>query len=135
MVAKNLTVSVALGLTIAIVGLSVFFIVVGLPYSYTSVSEHCSIGTRCIETQQSGASFVQAPIAVIPLLAGVVVAIGLFKSRVALSWVGMVGLLVFSFVGLFSIGLLYLPFAIVLVSLLGLIQSRKSVTVDSRIPL
>jgi hypothetical protein len=116
-------------LNIAIAGLSVFFIVVGLPGSYASVSESCSIGNQCIETQQSGTFLAQTPAAVIPLLAGAAVAIGLLKNRMALSWVGIVGLLVFSFVSLFSIGLLYMPFAIALVSLLSVIQSRKQVAV------
>jgi hypothetical protein len=122
---KSWTFDVALGLIIAIAGLSVFFVVVGLPGSYASVSESCSIGNQCVETQRSGTVLTQTPAAVIPLLAGAVVAIGLLKNRMAISWVGIVGLLVFSFLSLLSIGLLYMPFAIALVSLLSVIQSRK----------
>ena len=124
---------VALGIVIAIAGLSVFFIVVGLPGSYASVSENCSVGNQCVETRQSGTSFVQTPVAIIPLLAGAMVAIGLVKNRMTLSWVGMVGLLVFSFVGLLSIGLLYMPFAIALVGLFSVIQSGRRVAADSNI--
>ena len=128
---QSRTVKVALGLTIAIVGLSVFFILIGLPGSYASVSRQCSIGNPCFETQQSGTYLTQEPLAVIPLLTGAAVAVGLFRNRMALSWAGIVGLLVFSFVSLFSIGLLYMPLAITLVSLLSVIQSRKRFTVAS----
>jgi hypothetical protein len=92
-----------------------------------SVSESCSVGNQCVETRQSGTYLAQTPAAVIPLLAGAVVAIGLLKNRMVLSWVGIVGLLVFSFVSMLSIGLLYMPFAIGLVGLLSVIQSRSQV--------
>jgi hypothetical protein len=132
---QNRTVKVALGLTVAIVGLSVFFILIGLPGSYASVSRQCSIGNQCVDTQKSGTFLTQEPLATIPLLTGAVVAIGLVKNWMVLSWIGMIGLLVFSFVSLVSIGLLYMPFAIALVSLLSVIQSRKRVAIDSKISL
>jgi hypothetical protein len=128
-------VKLALGLTITIAGLSVFFIAVGLPGSYAAVSEQCSVGTQCVETQQSGTYLAQEPIAIIPLLTGALVAVGLVKNWMVFSWVGMIGMLAFSFVSLTSIGLLYMPFAIVLVSLLSVIQSRKRITIGSDIAL
>lgn len=133
MAPQSWPVEVALGLIIAVVGLSVFLILIGLLGSYASVSEQCSIGNQCVETQQSGTYLIQEPLAAIPLLTGAALAIGLLKNRMALSWAGMVALLVFSFVSLVSIGLLYMPFAIALVSLLSVIQSRKRVVVDSSV--
>jgi len=133
MARQNWTVKVALGLIIAIVGLSVFFILIGLPGSYASVSEQCSIGNPCVETQQSGTYLTQEPLAAIPLLTGAAFAIGLLKNRMVLSWAGMVALLIFSFLSLVSIGLLYMPFAIALVGLLSVIQSRKRVVADSSV--
>jgi hypothetical protein len=134
MASRSLIVRASLGLVIVIIGLSAFFILVGLPGSYASVSRSCSIGSACIETQQSGTYLTQEPLAAIPLLGGAAVAIGLIKNWMALSWTGMVGLLIFSFVLFFSIGLLYMPFAIALVSLLSLIQSRKRVASGSNFP-
>lgn len=130
MSSQGLAIKVALGLIIAIVGLSAFFVIVGLPGSYASVSEQCSLGNQCVQTQRSGTYFVQTPIAVIPLSMGAMVAVGLVKNRMALSWAGMVGLLAFSFVSLVSIGLLYMPFVAALVSLLSVIQSRKRAASD-----
>ncbi len=135
MVRRSRTATVALSLVIAITGLSVFLIIVGLPGSYTSVSEQCSVGSQCVQTQQSGTYLVQTPVAAIPLSMGALVALGLVVNRMALSWAGMVGLLAFSFISLFSIGLLYMPFVITLVGLLSVIQSHKRVVPDSNISL
>jgi hypothetical protein len=121
---------VALCLLIAISGLSVFLIVVGLPMSYASVSESCSNGNPCVQTQQSGTSFMQVPAAGIPLVIGGVVAFGLVKNRTAITWAGLVGLLIFSFVSLFSVGILYFPFAIALVAPISIIQSRQGSPVN-----
>ncbi|MBI3860090.1 MAG: hypothetical protein HY296_07655 [Thaumarchaeota archaeon] len=102
-----------------IVALSIFFTVVGLPYSGASVAEICSAVSSCVETTTYQNNFVPTSLAVVPLLAGVLVALGLVEKRPILSWVGTTLLLGFSFVGLFSIGLLYMPFAIILVGLLA----------------
>lgn len=125
MAPRDITSKVALALLIAISALSAFLIVVGLPMSYGSTTESCSVGNPCVQSQRSGTSFVQVPAAAIPLLAGAVTALGLVKNRIALSWAGLVGLLVFSFVSLFSVGLLYFPFAIALVAPISVLQSRR----------
>lgn len=102
-----------------IVALSVFFAVIGLPYSGVSVMERCSAGGQCVQTVTYQSNFVPTSLAVIPLLAGGFVALGLLRKRMALSWAGTILLLGFSIVSLFSIGLLYIPFAIALVGLLA----------------
>jgi hypothetical protein len=122
---QDKTSKVALALLIVISGLSAFLIIVGLPMSYASATESCSVGNPCVEVQQSGTSFAQVPAAAIPLLAGAVTVLGLVKNRIALSWAGLVGLLAFSFVSLFSVGLLYFPFAIALVAPISVLQSRR----------
>jgi hypothetical protein len=127
---ENRTSKLALGLAVTVVGLSVFLVVVGLPGSYSSVSESCSLGNPCVVTRHSGTYLVQAPAAGIPLVAAVVVAVGLVKNRMALSWAGLAGLLVFAFISLFSVGLLYFPFAIALVGLLSVIQGRRGAATD-----
>ena len=108
--------------TAVVAGISAFsilVIVIGLPGSYIEVSETCSNGNLCVQTTQSGTYLSSTPVAVIPLLLGVVVALGVFRQRTAVSWAGMIGLLVFTFVSMFSLGLLYLPFTIVLFVILA----------------
>jgi hypothetical protein len=68
-------------------------------------------------------SFEPVRLAVIPLLAGAMVVAGLIRKITALCWAGTLLALGFCFVGLFSIGLLYLPFAVALVGLLPTITS------------
>ena len=115
-------------LAIATMAISAFFTLVGLPYSYTSVAEECSIGNQCVQTTQSGSSFVPAQIAVIPLLLGGLVAVGAVVRRASVTWTGVVGLLAFSFISLVSLGILYLPLVIALVGLTAAATSNQSWT-------
>jgi hypothetical protein len=123
---ENWAVRAALGTALAIVALSIFLVVIGSQYSEGSVTRQCSIGSQCIETQQFRNYFVPEPIAGVPLLIGMVVALGLGTKRMLLAWSGTISLLVFSFLSIFSIGLFYAPFAITLVGLLAVIQNHKS---------
>lgn len=101
-----------------VIVLSIFFAVIGVPDSGVSVTETCVVSGLCSQTTDSFTSFVPVQLAVIPLLAGATVAAGLVRKITALCWAGTILILGFCFVGLFSIGLLYLPLAIVLVGLL-----------------
>lgn len=110
----------------AVVAISSFFVIVGLPYSYASVTEQCSAGNQCVQVTRLGSSFAPTQVAAIPLVLGVLVFLGVFKQRGVISWGGMIGLLVFSLVSLFSIGLLYLPFAMTLLGLLAAVWGRSA---------
>lgn len=101
-----------------VIALSIFFAVIGVPDSGGSVTETCVANGQCGQTTNSFTSFVPVQLAVIPLLAGATVAAGLVRKMAVLCWAGTILILGFCFVGLFSIGLLYLPLAIVLVGLL-----------------
>ncbi len=116
----------ALVVTGSIVALSIFLALIGVPYSGVSVMEQCSAIGSCVQTTTYQSNLVPTSLAVIPLLAGVVVAVGLTRKRIVLSWAGTILLLGFSFVGLFSIGLLYMPFAIALVGNIDGYLSRIS---------
>ncbi len=97
---------------------SVFFAVIGVPYSGVSVTEICPANGQCSQSVAPVMMFVPVQLAVIPLLAGMAVWIGLIRKIMILCWAGTVLILGFCFLGLFSIGLLYLPFAVALVGLL-----------------
>src|SRR5690349_12649547 len=114
------------GITIA---LSVFVLVVGLPYSEVSVTDQCSVGSPCVQASTNGTIFTPTPVAVIPLLAGAAVVVGFVLKKLVISWIGAVFLLGFSFVGLPSIGLLYMPLGIALVGLLAVLSSRAKIWV------
>jgi hypothetical protein len=101
-----------------VIALSIFFGVVGVPYSGVSVTETCVTNGGCSQATASLSGFVPTPMAAIPLLAGAVVVTGLLRKTAFLCWAGAILILGFGFVGLFSIGLLYLPPAMVLVGLL-----------------
>lgn len=113
---------IAIGIAAILAAMSVFFIFVGVPGSYGTISEQCSLGSPCVQSQQTGISYTQVPAAVVPLFATGSVAIGLIKRSKVLLWVGVMVLLAFSFLSLFSVGLLYLPFAIALVGLTAAIR-------------
>jgi len=89
------------------------------------VSEQCSLPNNCIQTMQSGTNFVPTQWAALPLVLGCILAFGVFKDRTTMSWATLVGLGVFSFISLVSIGLLYLPFVIALVGLLASFRSQN----------
>jgi hypothetical protein len=101
-----------------IIALSVFFGVVGVPYTGVSVTETLVASGQSSQTTAFVMTFVPVQLAVIPLLAGATVMAGLVRRVAVVCWAGTILLLGFCFVGLFSIGLLYLPLAIVLVGLL-----------------
>ncbi len=107
-----------------VIALSVFIALVGLPSSEAVVSEQCTVGNPCVQTSTYSNVLTPAPVALLPLLTGVAVAVGLVKGRMAVSWIGTILLLVFSFIGGFSIGLLYMPLGIALVGLLAVLSSR-----------
>lgn len=105
-----------------VVALSIFIVFVGLPASEASISEQCIAGVQCTQSASSRSFLLSTPFAVIPFLSGVAVAAGLAKGWIAVSWGGAVSLLGFSFIGLFSIGLFYLPMSLVLIGLLWTIR-------------
>jgi hypothetical protein len=108
-----------------VAGLSAFFLFIGLPDSYATAAEQCSLPSNCIQTMQSGTNFVPTQWAALPLVLGCIIAFGVFKYRTAISWAALAGLGVFSFISLVSIGLLYFPFVIALVGLLASFRSQN----------
>jgi uncharacterized protein YqgC (DUF456 family) len=101
----------------AVIGPSSFFAFIGLPYSYSSISLECSKGAPCIQTSLSSNQFVPAVQAYIPLALGGLIVYSMYKGLRGVAWAGIIGLLIFSFLSLPSIGVLYLPFAIALVGI------------------
>jgi len=121
---KNWEVGIALGITLAIAAISVFLVVVGDAYS--EVSAPCSSAAEC--QRLSRIVFVPTPVAIIPLLIGEVVALGLVTKRMILAWSGSISLLLLSLLLGLSIGLYYLPFAITLFGLIAAIQNDRQVS-------
>jgi len=104
--------------------LSVFFVVIGVPYTQGSISESCSISPGCTQagfTVTNG--FTPTVWALVPLVAGGTILLGLVSSKKFISWTGTTLLAIFSFVSLFSIGLLYLLLVPFLVGLLAAMPS------------
>lgn len=119
---RNWVVGAALFITLIIAALSVFFALFGSQYS--EVSANCYTAAEC--QSLSTTVFVPTPQAVIPLLMGAVVALGLVTKRMALAWSGTTFLLFFSLLTGFSIGLFYLPFVMTLFVLVAAIQMREA---------
>jgi hypothetical protein len=104
--------------------LSVFFVVIGVPFTNGSIGESCSLGSGCTQTVNAVTNgFNPTPWALFPLAAGGTVVVGLVSSRKVISWTGTILLTIFSFVSLFSIGLLYLLLVPFLVGLLAAIPT------------
>jgi len=101
----------------AVIAISSFFAFVGLPYSYYSVTEVCSVGGPCGQMSQSGSLLVPIGQTFVPLTLGTLIAYAMFKQMKGVAWTGIVCLLAFSFLSLPSIGIIYLPFAIILVGI------------------
>lgn len=120
---QDWAVGLALGITLIIVALSVFLVVIGSQWE--EVSAPCYSAIEC--SRLSRTVFVPTPQAVIPLLLGMVVALGLAMKRMILAWSGTIPLLLFSLLFGFSIGLFYLPFDVALVGLLAIIQNQKRI--------
>jgi hypothetical protein len=116
---RSLRARAALVSSLVVVGLSAFFLFVGVPGSYQQVSEECSLPNDCVQTMQSGSNFTPTLWAALPLVLGSIIGMGVLESRTAVSWAGVLGLAAFSFLSLFSIGLLYFPLVLILVGLLA----------------
>ncbi|HEV2227141.1 MAG TPA: hypothetical protein VGR56_10110 [Nitrososphaerales archaeon] len=121
---KNWEVGIALGITLIIAAISLFLVIVGDAYS--EVSANCFTAAECLSL--SRIVFVPTPLAFIPLIMGLVVALGLVTRRMILAWSGTISLLFFSLLLGFSIGLYYLPLAITLFGLTAIIQNDRHVS-------
>jgi hypothetical protein len=88
------------------IAFSIFFGVVGVPYTGVSITESCVTNGVCSQTTAPTNVFVPTSVAAIPLLAGAVLATGLFRKIAVLCWAGAALMLGFSLVGISSIGLL-----------------------------
>ncbi len=118
----NWAVGVAFCVTLIIAAISIFLTLIGAQYS--EVSANCYTAAEC--QRLSTTVFVPIPQAVIPLLMGAVVAVGLVTKRMVLAWSGTILLLFFSLLTGFSIGLFYLPFAVALFGLVSAIQMSEA---------
>jgi hypothetical protein len=119
---QNWAVGLALFITLIIASISIFLVLVGAQYS--EVSANCYTAADC--QSMSKAVSVPIPQAVIPLLMGSVVALGLVIRKMVLAWVGTIPLLFFSLLTGFSIGLFYLPFVVALFGLVASIQMQRA---------
>ncbi len=99
---------------------SAFFVVIGVPYTQGSISESCSIGPGCTQAVTAVTNgFTPMAWALIPLAAGGTVVLGLVISNKFIAWTGTILLAIFSFVTLFSVGLLYFLLVPFLIGLLA----------------
>ncbi|MHB8568542.1 MAG: hypothetical protein ACYC9U_15815 [Nitrososphaerales archaeon] len=115
---------IALGLTLVVALLSVFIATIGLPASEESVSIQCS---GCVQTVQFSTFLVPTLLALIPLLIAIIIGAGLLiKHWMILSWIGIIVLLGFSFISIFSMGVFYMPLAIGLVVALAAVQTDRT---------
>jgi hypothetical protein len=117
--------SLALGLTLVVVLISVFLAVIGSPYSEVSVTACPAGGPACAQTETYSTLFVPISLAAIPLLIAAMIGIGLIINRLIFSWVGSIALMAFSLITGFSIGLFYIPCAIGLIALLAANRSHR----------
>jgi hypothetical protein len=124
MAPRNWAIGVALGISIAMIALSIFLAVVGSQVSMISVTRQCPGGGACIDTQESRTYFSPEPVATIPLLIAAIVARGLLTRWMILAWSGASLLLAFSFLSIFSIGLFYAPLSVALLGLLFFIRTH-----------
>ena len=134
MTKPSLVVSLALGVIILAAGLAIFVVAIGLPGSSETVTRSCSLGSPCTETEQFKTFYVPELLALIPLAIVSIIGFGLVTKRLILSWSGVILLLAFSFVLIFSVGFFFVPIATVLVGLLAVIQSRKDTILKSAAP-
>jgi hypothetical protein len=126
---RSCWVSVALVAAGVVIALSVFFVVVGVPASEASAIEQCSVGPQCVESSTFRNIFVPTEAALIPLIAGIIAELGIIEKSYTAAWIGALLLLVFSLVAGFSIGLVFLPFALWLIGFLAMFPSAASVDI------
>jgi hypothetical protein len=100
---------------------STFLLIIGSPYSSAVATEQCSAG-GCVGSEQFSSEYVPTQQAVIPLFAALILCLGLVMKKEIVTWAGGVSLLAFSVVGIFSIGLFFLPLSIILLALLPFAQ-------------
>jgi len=112
-----------------VIALSVFIVLVGLPSSKATLTEQCAAGNPCVQTSKYSNTLTPTSVAIVPMLTGIAVGVGLVKGRMVVSWIGTILLLTFSFFEGFSIGLLYMPLGIALVGLLAVLSSRAKTSV------
>lgn len=114
----KLKLGVALGVAVAMAALSLFFLVIGIPGSSGTITMSCTLGTGCSGSSQYTTSFTPTFYALIPLLLAALTGFGFYKRKAILVWLGTAALFAFSFISLFSIGILYFPFGIALIVLI-----------------
>jgi hypothetical protein len=93
----------------------------------------CSVGNSCTQTDQFTSSFIPTNIALIPLLFGIIAGIGLVVNRLLLSWIGTILLLVFSFIGMLSIGFFYLPLSIILLAFIAFMHGHRQIDFRNKV--
>jgi hypothetical protein len=115
----------SIGLIFVIVGISLFLIFVGYPMSGKTSTMSCSIGNSCTTSSQFISEYVPTIVGVVPLLLGILGGIGLAIGRLSITWIATISLLVFSFLGIFSIGFFFLPISTILVATLAFMYGRS----------
>lgn len=113
----RLKLGLALGVVGAMAALSLFFLVIGIPGSAETIALQCSTGNGCSGVSQYVTTFTPALFALIPLLLAAVSGLGFYVRKLILVWLATIALFVFSIISMFSIGILYIPFALALIGL------------------
>ena len=115
---SKLKLGVAVGVAVAMAALSLFFVVIGIPGSSGTISLACSTGNSCSGSSQFATTFTPTMYALIPLFLAGIATFGFYKRKTILLWLATAVLFAFSFISLFSIGILYFPFGIALIILI-----------------
>lgn len=123
----KLKLGVAIGVTVVMASLSLFFLVVGIPGSAGTIALTCSTGNACSGSSQFTTTFTPTLYAMIPLILAIIATFGFYKRKTIIVWLATAVLFGFSFMALFSIGILYFPFGIALI-VLSFVNRRDSHT-------
>lgn len=118
----------------AMAALSLFFLVVGVPGSASGISLSCSTGDSCSAISLFATSFTPTMFAAIPLVLSIVAGLGFYKRRTILVWLAASILVIFAIISMFSIGILYFPFAIVLIILSLINKNPPKAMMSSQVP-
>ena len=113
----KLKLGLALGVVGAMAALSLFFLLIGVPGSTDTTTLSCSFGTSCSGGSYYSTTYTLTVYALVPVTLAAISAIAFYKRKYVLLWLSVAALFVFSFISLFSIGILYLPFGISLLIL------------------
>ena len=124
----RLKLGIALGLVATMAAVSLFFLVVGIPGSSSTIAMECASGNGCISSSHFATTITPTLYALIPLALAAVAGFGFYRMKLTHVLLVTAILFVFSFISLFSIGIIYFPFGIALIILFFANRSHVATT-------